>query len=463
MASRQLLVAALFLLAIAAVQADIGPSGDRDCASTRLHRVRNRQDPMRGSNLGSWLIQEDWMVGWLWQNHGCDPNTYPGAYLLEQCLGSNAYNVISKHWASFITEDDFAQMAKLNLNAVRFPVGWWQIYDPQGGASKAKLNQYVTPTNYIVGGLEYIDKAFEWGEKYGIAILLGALHFPCLYYFLFLVICSRPFYDMGVDPDMHAAPGSQSGNQDSAPPDNTGNIYWDKYPANPAQTADSIELYAQRYANRSALLGFCLLNEPGHNGNINVDTIKSYYTVKSLSALDRTGALSYLFHFSLPPPLLIGQEAYRRVRKYSSGAWVVLNPLISPFQSGTESEWTGFMNPDQGYHNVFMSLHYYHCFGGMPSGDQAVINYARYQRAAQIAQYNRVNPKPMLCDEWSACGVSEGRLGDMIQAQLAAFEGAAGGWSFWAWPQTWGGDAWSLKTAFQKGWITPNQTGIPSC
>jgi glucan 1,3-beta-glucosidase len=361
---------------------------------------------MRGSNLGSWLIQEDWMVGWLWQNNGCDPNTYPGAYLLEQCLGSNAHNVISKHWASFITEDDFAQMARLNLNAVRFPIGWWQIYDPEGGASKAKLKQYVTPTNYIVGGLEYIDKAFEWGEKYGIAILL----------------------------DIHAAPGSQSGNQDSAPPDNTGNIYWDKFAANPAQTADSIELYAQRYANRSALLGFCLLNEPGHNGNINVDTIKSYYA-----------------------------EAYRRVRKYSSEAWVVLNPLISPFQSGTEPEWTGFMNPDQGYRNVFMSLHYYHCFGGMPSGDQAVINYARYQRAAQIAQYNRVNPKPMLCDEWSACGVSEGRLGDMIQAQLAAFEGAAGGWSYWAWSQTWGGDAWSLKTAFQKGWITPNQTGIPSC
>lgn len=83
---------------------------------------------------------------------------------------------------------------------------------------------------------------------------------------------------------MHAPPGSQSGNQDSAPPDNTGRIYWDKYPANPAQTADFIELYAKRYAGHPALLGFCLLNEPGNAadpGNINVTIVRNYYVVRA--------------------------------------------------------------------------------------------------------------------------------------------------------------------------------------
>ena len=41
----------------------------------------------------------------------------------------------------------------------------------------------------MIGGLAYIDKAFEWGLKYGIAILL----------------------------DMHAAPGSQNGWEHSSP------------------------------------------------------------------------------------------------------------------------------------------------------------------------------------------------------------------------------------------------------
>lgn len=47
----------------------------------------------------------------------------------------------------------------------------------------------VTPKNFTIGELAYIDKAFQWGLKNGIAILL----------------------------DMHAAPGSQNGNPNSSP------------------------------------------------------------------------------------------------------------------------------------------------------------------------------------------------------------------------------------------------------
>jgi len=120
------------------------------------------------------------------------------------------------------------------------------------------------------------------------------------------------------------------------------------------------------------------------------------------------------------------------------------------------------MNPNQGFTNVFMSLHYYHCFGGVPDDDQGKIDYAHWAREQQIQQYNQVNPKPMLIDEWSACGPSGGRMRDMVQAQLQGFQGAAG-WVFWGWSQTWGGDAWSLKGAFQNGWLSKDQTGIASC
>jgi len=145
------------------------------CLSDRLNRVKTRQDPVRGANLGSWLILESWMVGWLWNDNGCNANQFPGSYLLEQCLGGRAASVMRQHWSTFVTESDFALMASLNLNAVRFPIGWWQIYDPQGGASNARLNQYITPTNYLVGGLEWIDKALDWGAKYGVGVLLGVL------------------------------------------------------------------------------------------------------------------------------------------------------------------------------------------------------------------------------------------------------------------------------------------------
>lgn len=98
--------------------------------------------------------------------------------------------VLKQHWSTFITEGDFRRLSSSGVNVVRVPIGWWMIYDPWGGASKAPLHYYVTPTNFVVGGLTYLDRAFDWAAKYGIGIIV----------------------------DMHAAPGSQNGNDNSAPP-----------------------------------------------------------------------------------------------------------------------------------------------------------------------------------------------------------------------------------------------------
>ncbi|CAK9250213.1 unnamed protein product, partial [Sphagnum jensenii] len=136
-----------------------------------------------------WLVLESWMAPRPWDENGCDKGNDGGSYLLEKCLGDRAKAVMENHWSSFITESDFAEMSRHGINLVRIPVGWWQIYDPQGGAERTLLNSKITPKNYTTGGLAYIDKAFEWGLKYGIAILL----------------------------DMHAAPGSQNGWYHSSP------------------------------------------------------------------------------------------------------------------------------------------------------------------------------------------------------------------------------------------------------
>ena len=51
--------------------------------------------------------------------------------------------------------------------------GWWQIYDPVGGAAVTS-DQYdgVGDSAYLVGSLQYLDSAFNWAEKWGIAIML---------------------------------------------------------------------------------------------------------------------------------------------------------------------------------------------------------------------------------------------------------------------------------------------------
>ncbi len=190
------------------------------------------------------------------------------------------------------------------------------------------------------------------------------------------------------------------------------------------QTVDSIGLYAQRYGNHSALFGFGLLNEPA---NVNMSVLQDYY-----------------------------KRAYARIHQYSPNSHIVLNSLINPFESGTEAHWTGFMNPNEGYHNVSMDLHYYSCFGGPPdqTNPDGAIGYIKQDRKNQIKDYMNKNPKPMLIGEWSASGhFSVERAGDFTRAQVDVYNTANLGWTFWSWTDGSDGNVWSLKTAFNSGWM----------
>jgi len=266
---------------------------------------------------------------------------------------------------------------------VRIPVGWWIAQDP------------TPPKPFVGGSLQALDNAFTWAQKYGMKVIV----------------------------DLHAVQRSQNGNDHSSP-SNPGQIYWDKYEDNVGQTVDSMELYAERYGNHEALLGFCLLNEPAQS---NMNVLQDYY-----------------------------KRAYAAVRKHSPDSWIVINPLINPFESGTEGHWTGFMNPDQGYTKVSMDLHYYSCFGGACDQTTAdgAIGCIRYDRQNEVNNYHNVNPKPMLVGEWSACGHFDvGRAGDFAKAQVDVYNSAGLGWTFWSWTNGAPNNMWSLKTAFNQGWI----------
>lgn len=246
----------------------------------------------------------------------------------------------------------------------------------------------------MTGGLAWIDRAFEWAKKYGIGVLL----------------------------DMHAAPGSQNG-FDNSSPSTPEEKDWDKSSSNVGQTVDSMQLYAQRYGTHEALVGFGLLNEPR---GIDIGILQDYY-----------------------------KRAYAAVRKHSANSWVVINPLIFPDESGAEPHWTGFMNTNQGFSRVAMDLHFYSCMGGPSdlSDADGVIGYTKRDRKNAIEHYMKVNPKPVLIGEWSACMHSDqNRLADFMRAEVQVFNEANLGWTFWSWTEA-TGEAWSLKTAFNKEWI----------
>lgn len=166
------------------------------------------QQPLRGVNLGGWLVLEKWIVPHLFK--GTDAHD---EYQLMQTNG--AAKKITKHRKTFITEADFAWLADNGVNAVRIPVGYW-VFDG---------DDPYTPT------VEYLDWAIAMAEKYHLKVLI----------------------------DLHGAKGSQNGHDHSG---RRGKRLWYANRAYRHQTIEVLEQIAERYYARECVWGIELLNEP---------------------------------------------------------------------------------------------------------------------------------------------------------------------------------------------------------
>ncbi|KAH9972788.1 glycoside hydrolase superfamily [Lactifluus volemus] len=108
--------------------------------------------PVRGVGLGGWFMLED-------------ENT--------------ALAALQRHWNTWITEDDFVQMAAAGLT--HSSIGYWHV----------PTNASVVP--YVPGGWPYIKRALGWARQHNIHVIL----------------------------DVHGAPGSQNGFDNSGQHTNT--------------------------------------------------------------------------------------------------------------------------------------------------------------------------------------------------------------------------------------------------
>ncbi|KAF7816944.1 putative glucan 1,3-beta-glucosidase A [Senna tora] len=157
-----------------------------------------------------------------------------GDWQLQNGWGPKAAQVMQNHYDTFIVEDDFKFMSENGINAVRIPVGWWTIYDPN------------PPFPFVSGTLKALDNAFSWAKKYGLKVIL----------------------------DLHSAPGSQNGVAHSTTRD--GSLEWGKTNETIQQTLEVIDFYAARYAKHENLYGFELLNEPLYP-YVSLKTVEEYY------------------------------------------------------------------------------------------------------------------------------------------------------------------------------------------
>jgi glucan 1,3-beta-glucosidase len=126
-----------------------------------------------GVNLGGWFVLEPWITPSLFDAYA-NSGTVKDEYTLSQALGKQqATNILTNHWKTWITQDDFQKIAGMGLNHVRIPIGYWALNPLEGDP-------------YVQGQLDILDQAVDWANDAGLKVMLD-LHGGKFYHFSYYV------------------------------------------------------------------------------------------------------------------------------------------------------------------------------------------------------------------------------------------------------------------------------------
>ncbi|KAJ1893873.1 hypothetical protein LPJ66_005508 [Kickxella alabastrina] len=196
-------------------------------------------DVIRGVNLGGLFVLEPWITPSLFKQwEGPNPQAVD-EWTYCQTLGkSECESRLKQHWGSWVTETDISTLAKLGLNHVRIPIGYW--------AFTVKNDE-----PYVQGQVPYLKKVLGWVGKYNLNAVL----------------------------DLHGVPGSQNGFDNSG---RLGGIHWQDSQENIERSIEALEGLARIAAEFPDIVDAVqVVNEPANWGLSKqgiIDFYKQAYT-----------------------------------------------------------------------------------------------------------------------------------------------------------------------------------------
>ncbi|KEQ94106.1 glycoside hydrolase family 5 protein [Aureobasidium subglaciale EXF-2481] len=213
--------------------------------------------PIRGVNVGGWLSIEPVITPSLFSDFKTSDRVIDEWTLCSKLGASRAQTTLEKHYATFITEQDFAGIQAAGFDHVRIPFSYWAVTTYEG-------DPYVSKISW-----RYLLRAIEWARKYGLRINL----------------------------DLHGAPGSQNGWNHSG---HQGAINWlngTDGTLNGQRTLDthsqlSIFFSQSRYKNIITIYG--LVNEPKMT-YLDVDTVLTWTksAIQKIRANNMTAIITF--------------------------------------------------------------------------------------------------------------------------------------------------------------------------
>lgn len=198
---------------------------------------RSLADPIRGVNLGGWLLTEQWITPSVFSSTGTgDEWSLCAALGKDKCL-----KALRGHWGSFLDRSDFEAIKAAGLNAVRIPVGYWAVdvlaYEP-----------------YVSGQYPYLIQAVQWAGELGLSVLV----------------------------DLHGVPGSQNGQDNSGL---IGPVLFAQNTSNAERSLTALRNLTEEFSRpiyNGAVTGIELMNEPRVSTNASsyfpMNDLKDFYT-----------------------------------------------------------------------------------------------------------------------------------------------------------------------------------------
>lgn len=359
-------------------------------------------EPWRGVSLGGWLLLEPGPSDPLFERH---PEPESGEEVrcewelmevLRRTRGDDeATKIIRQHRETHITKCDFMRIRACGLNAVRLPFGYWVVLGPNEG------DPYVGPA------LEYLDRAVDWAEEFGLQVVL----------------------------DLHGCPGGESG---EAPcgrrqrPEGT----WQWQHWQMEQSLVALDILAARYHRRRCVTGVAVCNEPSNT--VPLVRLCQYYD-QAICRLRAGGMHADNVAAVLPVFQRPEDKFARRWRAMTGGR----------------------------HTNFCFDIHCYHCFENEFHGKTLAQHFrAVEENAEMLRNYPMVVGEWSLSlgsATWSTCGdMGEDEVHRLFGcAQLEAFKEATHGHFFWNWTERADTVEWNYQVAHARGLLSGPPPELP--
>ncbi|KAF9003932.1 glycoside hydrolase family 5 protein [Cyathus striatus] len=383
-------------------------------------------DKIRGVNLGGWLVLEPWITPSVFESTGND--NVVDEYTMGQLLASDdALNLLTKHWDTWITEDDFIAIKAAGLNHVRIPLGYWSV-----PLTAQDTNTSTSIAPYTAGAWPYFLRGLNWARKHGVHVIV----------------------------DIHGAPGSQNGYDNSG--QRTNNPVWASNPDNVTRTLDTLG-YVMRQAG--GLIDVIeLLNEPaGFRGSDWSSTIRQFW-------LDGYDTVKGVIESGVN--VMIG-DAFLGVDSWTNfltNSGVLMD--FHEYQLFSDGElnrtWQQHIDFACGYVSSLSSFSSSNIWTVVGEWSNAVTDCAQWLNGRGVgARWDNTYPQISTSQYHGSCsnytGSYSGFSDDYMtflrmywEVQIEVGE-TIQGWVFWTWKAE-NADEWSYQRGLEGGWIPQDPT-----